>query len=405
MAGKNIDMRMQRHRNILLDILRLEPQSSRSSLKQLSGLSMDTVLRTVDKMLKDHLIYESGSSQGQIGRKATWLSIDPSGRFFIGLKFNRSLLSGVLLDFQGRVVRYEACPFPEPLSTHILVDSLTRVIDALSGCLSGGERDRLCGIGIGASGIVDRQAGIVHRYVGIPDLHDLPLKDIVEEHTGLPTWVDHTMRITALAHKMRKENAGIADVLYVILRGGVGMVTVLDNRIHLGADGAAGEIGHVRVPDAQRPCGCGRRGCLESEIGHAAIVEDMRAGVRQGRFAYLQNSERDITVQDLAAGVACGDADARQLMQTVCATLSDFVVKAAAMLNPQMIVCIGEIPSMPGFLPALRAAVERDCPPFVTNGIRWEVENFDDKTDAMGAAFLPMSQEFGCWGDAWQRDA
>lgn len=403
MAGKNIDLRMQKNRNRILDIIRMNPDISRSGIKELSGLSMETVLKTVDKLLNDGLIYESGSSAGQVGRKATWLTIHPSGQHFIGLKFNRSMLCGVLLNFKGDIIKYIDRAFPVPVTAEnvskTLVDVAKEFIEFL-----GSDKKRICGIGIGAPGVVDSQKGIIKSYAGIQDIHHLEIKKILETETGIPTLVDSGMRVTALSHKMSKENANITNLLYFIIKSGVGMASIVDNKILAGSSSSAGEIGHVQVvTENPRRCQCGRLGCLESEIAHAAIVEKMRDGLSQGKFQYLKHKAPHITVRDLNIGVALNEPDAIDLLRHICALLSKVVVDAAAVVNPGKIIFIGEITVIPEFQEYMKDAVLQRCPPDIASAVTIKGYDFDDKLTAAGAAFLVMSHEFGIWGDAFKQ--
>ena len=132
-------------------------------------------------------------------------------------------------------------------------------------------------LGIGVPGRVDRERGHVTGAVNL-DWHDLPLGPRLESRLGIPTVLENDVRAAALGLHRRRVFGPTESLALLAIGTGIAAGVVLDGRLHRGAHGLAGEIGHVIIePDGPR-CACGNRGCLEAVAAGPAIVARTRAG-------------------------------------------------------------------------------------------------------------------------------
>jgi glucokinase len=133
----------------------------------------------------------------------------------------------------------------------------------------------IAAVGVGAAGFVDASRSTV---LFSPHLawRDEPVRDAVMSRVGVPVVVDNDANTAALAESRFGAGAGHRFVLCVTLGTGIGGALVMDNRVFRGANGMAGEFGHMQVvPDGHR-CPCGNRGCWEQYASGNALVRDAR---------------------------------------------------------------------------------------------------------------------------------
>lgn len=148
------------------------------------------------------------------------------------------------------------------------------VWDALDGLLLEALRPpggRLLGCGVGCGGPME-SGGIRVSPLNIHAWRDFPLRDRVQERTGLATWVDNDAKALALGEGRSGKAAGISNYLSMVVSTGVGAGIVIDGRLLDGDSGNAGHIGHLIVEPDGRVCGCGAQGCLEAEASGTAIA-------------------------------------------------------------------------------------------------------------------------------------
>lgn len=122
-------------------------------------------------------------------------------------------------------------------------------------------------VGLGVPGLFDRDTGEVHLFPNLPgDWRGFPLRGRVSDAFDMPVWMINDARAFTLAEGVLGSGRGHSTVACVTLGTGVGGGLMIDGRLHLGAFGVAGELGHQTVLPDGPLCGCGNRGCVESLV-------------------------------------------------------------------------------------------------------------------------------------------
>ncbi len=209
-------------------------------------------------------------------------------------------------------------------------------------------RDQLAvhAVGVGFPGLVDHARGLVRSSVMLEGWRDVPLAARLEDRLGVPCAVDNDVNAAALWELGCRR---APDFLFVAVGTGIGGALVLGGRVHRGASGLAGEIGHVVTDRGGAPCTCGRRGCVNRRASGSAIeaaaglpagaLRERRAVPGRGRLAAL---ERAVTDGAAALGAAIGDA--------------------LNLLDLPLVVLGGGIAELgPSYVEAVAAAARREC--------------------------------------------
>ena len=140
----------------------------------------------------------------------------------------------------------------------------------------------------------------------------------------------------------------LQDVLYVQVGTGIGAGLMSHGVLHWGADGAAGDIGHVRVSGSDAVvCRCGRTGCLEAVAGGWAVLRDARRAGAEGISPFLRErlgSAGDLTINDVVAGVAAGDTECVTLMVRSATAVGDALAMIVSCFNPGRVILAGPMP-------------------------------------------------------------
>jgi glucokinase len=181
-------------------------------------------------------------------------------------------------------------------------------------------------VGLAAPGVIDEPSGVAVFSANL-GLRDVPLRDLVSEHTGLPAALGHDVRTAALAEARLGAGRSTRRMLFVAIGTGIAAGYAVDGRVDPGAHGASGEIGHIVIrtgPDA-RPCGCGARGCLETYASAAAIARSYGAA----------------GASDVVARAIAGDVRARDVWQEAVDALADGLLTGLALWDPRLIVLGG----------------------------------------------------------------
>ncbi len=191
-------------------------------------------------------------------------------------------------------------------------------------------------IGVSFGGPVDVTTGTVRLSHHVPGWENIPLRDQLQREFGAPVWIDNDANVAALGEWTFGAGQGCTTMLYVTVSTGIGGGWVLNGEIYRGADGLAGEIGHVVVRPDGAACVCGKRGCLEVEASGPAIARRLRERLPAG-------ATDDITAEFVARRAQQGDPLAQEVMDQAAQILGEGLGIALNLMNPQRIVLGGGV--------------------------------------------------------------
>lgn len=195
-------------------------------------------------------------------------------------------------------------------------DAIAALVEAALAEASATMRD-VAALGVGVPGRVDPARGQVTLAVNL-DWHDLPLGPRLEDRLGIRTVLENDVRAAALGLHRRRVFGRTESLALLAVGTGIAAGVVLDGRLHRGASGLAGEIGHAIVePDGPR-CACGNRGCLEAVAAGPALVARTKAGwAARGDGREPDPREQGLAgAGDVFAAQAAGDAVASEVIES-----------------------------------------------------------------------------------------
>jgi glucokinase len=273
------------------------------------------------------------------------------------------------------------------------------VMDRIARCVGevvetcGLEPRRCRGVGIGAPGAVDFDAG---RVIFAPNLgwKDLPLKRQLEKRLKVPVFLDNDCNVCTLGVFEKELGGKPSSVVGMFIGTGIGGGLILNGRPYSGAAHTAGEIGHMIIEVDGPRCGCGRHGCLEALGSRTAIFKRIQAAVKDGRATQLLNIVgKDLSrmkSNHLRKALDAGD----KLVKETVADAARYVGIGAAnlinVLNPEILVLGGGVVQALGddmVKPAL-ATARQYIFPGAERGLRFLASKLGDDAGITGAAVL-----------------
>ncbi|MFI6322186.1 ROK family protein [Nonomuraea sp. NPDC050556] len=249
------------------------------------------------------------------------------------------------------------------------------------------RKDTVCvGVGAAVSGGVRRGDGVI-RFA--PNLHveEVPFGSALGGELGLPVSVGNDANLGALAEHSRGVGAGVRDLIYLHGDVGIGGGVIAGGHLLGGHEGYGGEIGHMVVHPGGRECGCGSRGCLESEVGERALLELAgRAGVEVGSVG------RD-AVRAVVDAADRGDIRAQEALSKVGDWLGLGVASLVNIFNPEMVIFGGMLREVYlGSAAQVRSRVALHALAVHREKLRLRTSALADDATLVGAAELAFSQ-------------
>lgn len=260
-----------------------------------------------------------------------------------------------------------------------LTESLKAVVKELCSTLSL-EESSIITCGVGVPGTVSEDG---RRLLKAPNISILSEHVVEEIEAGLhiPTTLVQDSRAAAWGEYLCGAGAGAKSIICITLGTGIGTGIVLDGKIYHGSLGSAGEMGHIPVKENGRPCGCGKRGCLEKYCAGGGL--DITAKELLGE---------DKSANDLFVAAKNGDACAAKEIENAVKLLGNAVVSIINLLSPDCILFSGGLSEQEEmYLSPLITYAKAHC--YSSGKIpRMEKAALGENAPMIGAAFVPMPE-------------
>jgi predicted NBD/HSP70 family sugar kinase len=204
---------------------------------------------------------------------------------------------------------------------------------------------RCAGIGLSVCGNIDPESG---EAVLVPNLHwrNLPFGQMVAEALELPVYSATDVRMAALAEALWGGAQGVRNFLWATVGTGYGGYLWLNGELYGGAHGFAGNFGHITLDEVNGfPCGCGRKGCVETFVSGPAIARAGQAALEAGRSPALARLGQDgrVTSAMVFQAEAAGDAEAQAIVAQVIRLIAINLGGVVNLLDLEMIVMGGGV--------------------------------------------------------------
>jgi len=268
-------------------------------------------------------------------------------RLLLGIDLGGTTARAALLDAAtGAVVASHKVAHQEraPLSVVRTVVEAVREAAGAAGVSPGS----LGAAGVGVAGQCLGATGVV---LNSPNLgwRDVPLGDLLAAELGGRVRVANDLSAATWGERAFGAARGVDDAALVFVGSGVGSGLILGGRLHEGAGGVAGELGHVKVaPRGVQPrqCGCGEWGCLEAYAGGMNLAARVRHDVAEGKATAVLAAAGDasrISASAVEQAYLAGDAYARDLWAEIGELLGTAMANLVTQLNPSRLVLGGGV--------------------------------------------------------------
>ena len=360
------------------------PRCSRADVARVTGLSTSAVSTLVADLIEAEVLVELGTkASGAGGRPAVALGLAPRAGSLVGIHVGHADLRVVLTSLDGTVLMQQRHFLDVDHEPAASLDQLAR---STADLLATGDVDRarVLAVGVAVSAPV-----VDSRMLASPpmllDWGGVDIAGVLGERTGLPVHIGNDATLGALAEWRLGAGTAVDDLVYVMLGEGVGCGLVLGGRLHTGASGTAGELGHLPVVSDGKICRCGSRGCLETVVSKRALVSAL---------AHTMGLEANVgTLLDLAD---VGDRGALRLLTDAGDVLGKALAGVCTIADPSLVVIGGDLTARPEssetLLVAARQALGQALPPVANHDVQIVRAELGPRAEALGAALLAASR-------------
>ena len=262
---------------------------------------------------------------------------------YAGLDLGGTKIAAAVLTRAGRTVGEARLSSPAGTSGDTVAANLVRAVQAALKS-AGTTAKALRGVGIGAPGPLDWKAGVI-RFAPNLGMRNYPLRRYLEDSLGVPVFLDNDVNMGTYGEYLAGAARGHHYVLGVFCGTGIGGGLVVDGQVFRGANGTAGEIGHIIVHDGGALCGCGQRGCLEAYASRSAMARElvMLANVGQAPTVRAAAGTRLKAVKSgvIARAVAAGEPAVCAVVDQAAHYLGIGIANCVNLFSPDVVVLGG----------------------------------------------------------------
>lgn len=396
------------NRNLVFNVLRTGAVS-RADVVRTTGLSPATVSAIVAELIESGLVNEIGQGKSRGGRPPLVLRINDERNYAVGLKLHARGISIAVTDIRADVLYSEtvaldwgpvsgdsalnakAVPGDDPAS---VLDRICLAIEEAAD-RAGVGMEKVVGIGIGLAGLVEAETGI-SRFSPTFGWADVPVAGPISKRLERPVLVDNDVNALTVAEQWFGRGHGVDDFVVVSVGDGVGAGIVVDGNLYRGADGAAGEIGHLPVAGETVVCRCGRTGCLEAVSSDYAVKGYVADALARGEPSSLHGtSPAALSMEEVRSAAEDGDPVARMALEKAGRMLGLGIATLVNLLNPRLVILAGE-GTLAGPLrwEAAIASMRERCFAGIDRNVDFFVDSVDDVAWARGAAAVVLGELF-----------
>lgn len=363
----------------LFQLLRDGRPRTVSDLAAVTGLARSTVSLRLDALTSLGLIgpVDPGLSTG--GRPPRRVALIPDARLALAIDVGASHVQVALTNLVGDVLLRHRAPVdvadgPDPVLS-LAVEIADPLLDEL-----GRARDAIIAVGVGLPGPVHFETGRPSKPPIMPGWDAFDVPGWFRDHIAAPVLVDNDVNIMALGEHSRLPSE-VDHFLFVKVATGIGAGIISGGLLQRGAQGIAGDIGHVRVSSgAGVLCHCGNEGCLEAVASGPAVASGLRAGGLEAA-----------TARDVVALVAAGDLRAIQAVRQAGRDLGEVLAASISFLNPSVISIGGQMAAAGEHLLAgVREVVYQRAMPLATRNLQIMTARTGDRAGLIGAGMLAI---------------
>jgi predicted NBD/HSP70 family sugar kinase/DNA-binding CsgD family transcriptional regulator len=360
----------------ILEVVSIDPGLSQAEVARRTGLSRATVSNLVAELRRRGFI---GPGEAGISGRRPLEVASPRAGAVVGVDYGFQHVRVGVADLTGRPLGDEERALPLDFGVEESLDEARSILGQLM-ARTGVAAEEIQQVGVGFPAPIDRTSGQVGWHAILHRWAELDPRATLEEAFHVPAVIDNDCNLGALGELRQGAGRGGTDFVYINAGNGVGAGFILGGRLHRGAAGTAGEIGHMTVDPYGQTCRCGNRGCVDTVVGRDGFLEPLRS---------VYGTPLDIPeVIELAVQ---GDRRCQRALTDAGRALGAVVADLCNLLSPQRVIVAGPIfRAGETILEPLREAVQHRSVPAAAREAEIVQSPLDQRAEMIGATWLAL---------------
>ncbi|WP_232825825.1 ROK family protein [Chitinophaga alhagiae] len=354
---------------------------------------MPLIIRTVNNLVKEKILQESGYAPSSGGRRPIIYTINKKALYILSVSMDQLVTRISLMDLENRHVRgIERFELPLKNNPDVLKKLAKKLLEVIKE--SGISKSKIIGIGIGMPGFIDVEKGVNYSFPLMSNGTGT-IVEYLSTATKLPVYIDNDSSVIALAEYRFGNAQQKLNSMVINIGWGVGLGMILNGRLFRGNNGFAGEFSHIPLFNNNKLCSCGKSGCLETETSMLVLLEKAAEGLKAGKISSLPKHfptgdiEKDC--ESIVEAATRGDKFCVELLAQIAYNIGRGMAILIHILNPQSVILSGR-GSLAGklWMAPVQQALNEHCIPRLADHTEVEVSKLGYEAELIGSAALVM---------------
>lgn len=369
---------------------------ARPEISLATGLSRALATKYIDIALGQKLLRNGKVGQSSGGRAPRMVDFNSNAGSILAAELGATGFSAAVSDLYGNLISTITISVDIAQGPEAVLSLVESTFDEL---IAKFKIRNLWGIGIGVPGPVEFATGLPVSPPIMPGWHKFPLRQRFSSRYKVPVWVDNDVNLMALGEHALRKDPITNELIFVKIGSGIGAGILTHGLLHRGAQGCAGDIGHIAISSNNNvQCRCGNVGCLEAISGGLALIRDAELAAANNQSAYLNSKKKartSLKVRDVIEGSNNGDRWCVERIVKVGNDLGGVLATLVNFHNPSLIVIGGSVSAAGDkLLASIRESVLKRSLPLATRDLQIRISESSDEAGLLGAVEMVISELF-----------
>ncbi|HBC31768.1 MAG TPA: hypothetical protein DIW17_15865 [Clostridiales bacterium] len=372
---------------------------TRNILSEETELSFATIIRFVTELLADEIIEEFDELESTGGRKPISLRINPNYAYVISVDIGTFSVKIAVVKMNGELIQKQIFPVKDNCvpTKGLSIDELCVKLEDI---IAEYGDERLLGIGVGVSGMVNCKEGRIIFCPNIRGWDNILICSLLEEKFNVPVFLDTSPRCMALAEQWFGIGQNVNNQIFASFGyGSIGSGIIIESKLFRGSGDFAGELGHVQVVSEGFLCTCGNRGCIEGYVTLPMIVMAIQDAVNENigfsPIKLMVDSTNDINKDIIVKALDEGDKIAGNIIAETGRFMGVALADMANLFNPDLIVLGGGvIESFPQLIDEVKRTIKKRSLVTIQRNLMIEKSALGLDASIIGGAILVLQEFF-----------
>jgi glucokinase len=195
--------------------------------------------------------------------------------YYIGIDLGGTKIAAGIVDEEGTIIKKDSVPTGRTRKNEEIVNDICMLVKKLLNDTNLSEKD-IYSVGIGSPGSLDRDQGIIIANFNL-SFRYVTIRKAIQEVIPVPVYVENDANCAAIAESIAGVGKGVDYMVLITIGTGIGGGIIINNKLYIGSNGAAAELGHMVINLDGESCTCGRKGCWEAYSSATAFIRQTKA--------------------------------------------------------------------------------------------------------------------------------